>query len=330
MCDQTTNIKISDNKSTPLFSIIIPIYNTAQYLTECIESVIKQSFLNIEIILINDGSTDNSLSICNNYSLDNRVIIIDKENEGLSEARNTGIKVSNGEYIIFLDSDDKFASLNVLSELSNFINESNPNIIYCTSVMRFYNKENPKLDYISYQENFFTPCKLFNFTKKNNLIFAAWLFIIKKSLIIDNSLFFMKNLLHEDMEWIPRVLLADNNNIIYIFNLPFYLYRYNPDSITSHFNQKRFDSICQIISSLIKQIHNSKDKAFLISWFNMNLNNLILSISPESKNINKLFNSNIHTIKKIIIKNFFYLTLKNKIFYLIFLLNPKAFYKFKR
>ena len=88
-------------------SIIIPVYNVEKYLSRCLESVINQSYKNIEIIIVNDGSTDNSFDICNKYKKkDKRVILIDQNNQGLSGARNTGLKHATGEYICFIDSDD--------------------------------------------------------------------------------------------------------------------------------------------------------------------------------------------------------------------------------
>lgn len=88
-------------------SIVIPIYNVENYLRQCLDSIVNQSYKNIEIICINDGSTDNSLQILNEYaSQDNRFVVISQENTGLSGARNAGIKVSTGEYIMFVDSDD--------------------------------------------------------------------------------------------------------------------------------------------------------------------------------------------------------------------------------
>ena len=90
-----------------LVSVIIPVYNVEKYLSQCIESIICQNFSSLEVILINDGSTDNSLDICHYYaSLDQRVKLIDKKNEGVGPARNDGLKIARGKYIYFLDSDD--------------------------------------------------------------------------------------------------------------------------------------------------------------------------------------------------------------------------------
>lgn len=90
-----------------LISIIIPVYNVEKYLEECIESCINQTYKNIEIILINDGSTDKSLEICQKYAnIDNRIIVKSIPNSGVAHARNVGIGLSKGDYITFIDSDD--------------------------------------------------------------------------------------------------------------------------------------------------------------------------------------------------------------------------------
>lgn len=90
-----------------LVSVIVPVYNTQDYLDKCIRTLLKQTYENIEIILVNDGSSDKSLEICKKYhNQDSRIIVIDKKNGGASSARNVGIQVASGEYIMFVDSDD--------------------------------------------------------------------------------------------------------------------------------------------------------------------------------------------------------------------------------
>ncbi len=93
----------------PLISVIIPIYKVEDYLDECVQSVIHQTYKNLEIILVNDGSPDKCPQICDEYAkLDNRIIVIHKKNGGLSDARNAGLQIATGEYIQFLDADDIF------------------------------------------------------------------------------------------------------------------------------------------------------------------------------------------------------------------------------
>ena len=102
-----------------LISIIVPIYNVSKYLDKCLNSLINQTYKNIEIILINDGSTDNSISICLKYKKkDKRIRLYNKKNGGLSSARNMGIKYSKGNYLFFVDSDD-FLDLEIIEYLYN-------------------------------------------------------------------------------------------------------------------------------------------------------------------------------------------------------------------
>lgn len=109
-----------------MISIIVPIYNKEKYLRRCIESIINQSYANLEVILINDGSTDNSLKICKEYESDSRIKVIDKMNGGVSEARNIGIKSSHGEKILFIDADDY-----IENDYVEKISEFNEDLVIC-------------------------------------------------------------------------------------------------------------------------------------------------------------------------------------------------------
>ena len=111
-----------------LISIIIPIYNVEKYLNRCLDSVMKQSFQDIEIILVNDGSTDNSDNIIKSYLFDERIKYIYQKNKGLSEARNTGLNIASGEYVLFLDSDDSIEP-NTCYELSQVIERFEVDIV---------------------------------------------------------------------------------------------------------------------------------------------------------------------------------------------------------
>lgn len=114
-----------------LLSIVVPIYDVSNYLDDCIQSIIKQTYLNIEVILVNDGSTDDSLDICRKYSkLDTRIVLIDKKNGGLSDARNAGIIASKGKFIGFIDSDD-IINLNMFEVMLGLINKTGSDIAIC-------------------------------------------------------------------------------------------------------------------------------------------------------------------------------------------------------
>ena len=109
-------------------SIIIPAYNAEKTIKKCLNSVCNQTYENIEIIIVNDGSTDNSLDICEEYEKkDDRIIIISKENGGLSDARNKGIDIAKGKYITFIDSDD-YVDLEFISIMVSNIEKNNSDI----------------------------------------------------------------------------------------------------------------------------------------------------------------------------------------------------------
>lgn len=125
----------------PLISVIIPVYNMERYLSRCIESVISQTYNNLEIFLVNDGSTDNSLNICNNYAKkDSRIVVIDKKNGGQSTARNMALSKANGKYIGFVDSDD-YISPEMYEKLYESLSKTDSDISICARTNVFENGE---------------------------------------------------------------------------------------------------------------------------------------------------------------------------------------------
>jgi glycosyltransferase involved in cell wall biosynthesis len=112
------------------FSIIVPVYNVEDYLKQCLDSILCQTYNDFEIILVNDGSTDSSPEICSFYQNESaKIVLISKENGGLSDARNVGLKEAKGDYIIFTDSDDYWAGDQVLKDLNELIKISNPDVV---------------------------------------------------------------------------------------------------------------------------------------------------------------------------------------------------------
>ncbi|HEM3623894.1 TPA: glycosyltransferase family 2 protein, partial [Streptococcus suis] len=119
-------------KDEYLVSVIVPVYNVEKYLEKCLQSICNQTYYNLEIILVNDGSTDNSANICNNFAnIDNRITVINKKNGGLSSARNEGLKIFTGNFVTFIDSDDWVEIDYIESLLGAFIENSDSDIIQC-------------------------------------------------------------------------------------------------------------------------------------------------------------------------------------------------------
>ena len=168
-------------------SIIIPIYNSAQYLTECLESVVGQTWRDIEIILIDDGSTDDSASICKKYLLDNRVRYYYQKNAGVSIARNTGIQYATGDYICFVDSDD-WLELDAVERLQN---ETADIVIY-----NFYHGEKKHQMILKngvYSKEEIFP-EMISFIDENGnvgyMFHNVWMRLFKRKLLEDNDIRF--------------------------------------------------------------------------------------------------------------------------------------------
>ena len=134
---------------SPLISVIVPIYNVEQYLKECCDSILSQTYTNLELILVNDGSTDNSYAIAAQYEkMDERVVLLDKPNGGQSAARNMGLEYVNGDYVLFVDSDD-WIEPNCIQVLFDNMRETSSDIACCRS--QFINTT---LNKISFKPNF--------------------------------------------------------------------------------------------------------------------------------------------------------------------------------
>ena len=246
--------KLQDKVETPLFSIIVPIYNVERYLEQCIKSVIAQDYQNYELILVDDGSPDNSIDICIKYAKKYKnIIVIHKTNGGLSDARNAGIKVAQGEYLIFLDSDDYWDGTKILTEISQLIQPEYPDVIFHD--MTFYNEiENKLKPYITNKNNLTGNYREDFLLLTQNTVFrpSAWTKIVKRSILIKNELFFKVGIAHEDLDW--SFELARKINSYKIYNSPFYIYRTKRfGSITTGIKAENVNDLLDIgIEKLIK------------------------------------------------------------------------------
>lgn len=233
---EASNIKVS---------IIVPVYNVEDYLEECLESLINQSLKEIEIICVNDGSTDNSLKILNKYKeLDNRIKVISQDNQGLSASRNNGLSFATGEYVLFVDSDD-WIDLNACEYLYNKSKSKNLDVAYF--LIKNYDDESKEF----YDEDYFNLASLphsFDNTVFNHRDIKEYIFPLsvqvgqkfyKRSLIKD--LKFIEGIFFEDNPYQWEVLLSAER--ISVFRKHFYFYRKRKGSITSNFDEKFFDTI---------------------------------------------------------------------------------------
>lgn len=222
----------------PLISIIIPVYNVEIFLEECLQSVMTQSYQNLELILINDGSTDDSGKICDLYKTkDDRIIVIHKENEGISTARNIGLNVAKGEYIFFVDSDD-FLDKDCVQK---FIQKLDQKIdVYLCSYNRIYpsgeNRIFNRFKRLNYNQIGTGQQILTKMYEENFYECSVWANIYSRKFLIENNLIFNTVLnKHEDEAWFLKVLLlADRVKILDLLIYNTRAGRINSISNTTH------------------------------------------------------------------------------------------------
>lgn len=260
------NKKQQDKIENPLFSIIVPIYNVERYLEQCIESVLAQNYQNYELILVDDGSPDNSLDICTQYAKQHHnIVFIRKVNGGLSDARNSGIKMARGEYLMFLDSDDYWEGTSILSDLQKIITENNPDVIfnymssvYPDKVLNNYLNRDKLLG--SFKEDFQ------GLYQDGIYLGFVWTKIIKREILLKNHLFFIKGRSFEDVTW--SFFLTKYINSYAIYKNCFYMYRRKrKGSISSVVTAKNQVSLFQNLSDVITEIETMKLNNQLLPGF---------------------------------------------------------------
>jgi glycosyltransferase involved in cell wall biosynthesis len=235
-----------------LISIIIPAWNAEKYIGRCLESVSAQTYGNIEIIIINDGSTDKTPGLINNYAQkDSRTTIINQENKGLSGTRNAGLDVSRGEYIFFLDADD-FITEAAIENLYRFAEENALEMAEGGTV--YYYDNGAVSDYsagcdrgviLSGSDEIFS-YYLGTYKKVN-----AWNKLIKRSFLLENNIRFIDGLISEDVPWLYLNILPTVKRAGFINDITYYYRQGNADSITRGCSIKHFESYLFIVEQLL-------------------------------------------------------------------------------
>lgn len=234
------------------FSIVIPVYNVAPYLRECVDSVLAQNSTDYEIILVDDGSTDNSPAICDEYAQKyNQIKVIHKVNRGPSDSRNIGIKEAKGDYLIFIDADDFWKGTNVLSDLSTIIVRSNPDMVIFF-ISYFYSDNKVLIKKIltkdihlsfNLKEDFLT------LVNNNSYLASPCDKVIRTSIIKNNNITFPKGKLHEDVAWCADIIPYVDTYAIY--ENSFYYYRKQREGSTTNSISKK--NIIDIINIIIEK-----------------------------------------------------------------------------
>jgi len=255
-----------ENLKEKLISVIITCYNNELYIEKCIKSIIDSNNKNIEIILINDGSTDNSLNIINQYK--DNIKIITTENRGLSNSRNRGIEESTGKYILFIDGDDYIDS-SAINKIEEFVDTSDFDLLLLNTTKYYEEKNIFEKEKLSFKKNVLDLKDLIEY----KICGRAWRFLYKRKLIQNNNLKFRSNVIFEDEEWVPKVIYY--SSIIKFLDIDYYYYRKRKNSITT---SKNFNNI----NDLMKIINNTYEWNKCIMW---NSSYIYFSLSRCIKNV---------------------------------------------
>lgn len=273
-----------------MISIIVPVYNAENYLSDCITSILNQTYQDFQLILVNDGSTDKSLEICNKYkALDDRVCVAAQENSGVSVARNYGLSISEGEYIFFVDSDDRL-EMTALEKFSNvamdhdsdiviggFRVEGGGHVVNDTEILSKYNGNIDKSQVL----------KLMVSMNKRRIRENVWRCLFKKSLLDKNKIYF-----HDGMKIAEDYLFflqaVDCAQKIYILPEELYIYYVNSYSVTSRYiNSLHSDMECvdEWIKNNLYEKYAEIQKGYwerLVNTYLRSIQNLCLPNSPYS------------------------------------------------
>lgn len=310
-----------DLKMDDLISVIVPIYNAEKYLKECLESILEQTYKNLEILLIDDGSTDNSSKIVERYKkVDDRIKAFMQENGGQSKARNLGIQNAKGNYLVFVDSDDIIGENHIIN-LYEALKETNSDIamsLFTKSICDLTNCVNRNYEIISgnymemirqlTQRNFplMAPtCKIYSRKSLKNISFY-------EGIIYEDGLFF-----HEMLNNIDQVVLVDSVS---------YYYRTSENStLTSKVSIKNFDVLKKnkLLYDFFKQNHPEGLNYFYKNALNLNDFVAVKCIQEKSviskQLIKEIFEQNKWLAKSIGVRKYLYISMNSYKAFLFFL-----------
>ena len=270
-----------------LVSIIVPVYKVEQYLKRCMDSILNQTYKNIEVIMVNDGSPDNCPALCDEYEkIDSRVRVIHKENGGLSSARNVALDTLNGDYVFFVDSDDWLA-LDTLEVLNEYLEKD--------------------YDMISFQRTYLTEEKVVEKGEKNpkdmdvsQYIDASFLgrydFFVTTKIFkteVFNNVRFLEGRNYEDLEIMHRLFL----NMKKVVGLDYFLYYYwkgNEGAITNTITMKNIQdhylSANEIYRASKKYLEDrGKDASNIVAWYKVEMTQLYIDYLKSTDKDAELF-----------------------------------------
>ena len=252
----------------PKYSFVIPVYQVEEYLDECVASILKQTYQDYEIILVDDGSKDKSGEMCDAYASEHENIrVIHQKNAGLSASRNTGVKQAAGEYIIFLDSDDYWDDAEGLRKIDELI-QLDVDIVAFASKNYFLDSfrfENDRYEYPDELNSLDPKTCLHSLIRQDLLNLSAAKKVIRKNFFVENGLFFQEGIRSEDIEW--GIRLANCLPKYQFLNEKLYVYRHRSGSISRTVGEKHLKDYLGIIRKYVHyEYQNEEIRDCLLSY----------------------------------------------------------------
>lgn len=243
-----------------MLSIIIPVYNVEQYLSKCIKSILEQSYQNLEIILINDGSTDNSLCICQEFAKkDARIKIFSKKNEGVSKARNFGLKKSSGNYIMFVDSDD-WLEENICEKCMKILKKNDIDMLLFDMCKVFSNQKRNFYLFDENQERINKEILVYNLVVQKNgnnqALFGPYCKIFKSEKI--KGLFFHSRIFYAEDTLFVLSVLDKMKRISYIHECGYYYRQIFNNSLSSKYLPQFNFNFIRLVKEYEKKLKDNK------------------------------------------------------------------------
>ena len=268
----------------PKFTFIIPVYNVDNWLHQCVDSILCQSFNDFEIILVDDGSADGSGWMCDKLAeMHNKITAIHQKNRGLSIARNTGEEVANSEYIIFLDSDDYWNDSEGLCKLNRLLS-SDIDVIAFSSMNYYEDTKSISEDRYDYPEklNHMSPGTCLDYMIRNDRFnISACKKVFRKSFFEDNNLYFKSGIKSEDIE--QGLRLANCLPRYRFLNEKLYVYRHRNNSISTTIDEKHIIDYYKTIVTYSKyEFKNERVKDLLLSYLGYQYG-LLLAYATNTK-----------------------------------------------
>lgn len=249
MCTNRSNYQ-------PLVSVIVPVFNTEKYVSQCLDSIVNQSYPNMEVIIVDDGSTDDSASIYSQYAFKNSAVsVVQKKNGGLSSARNAGLSAAHGDYITFIDSDDYYLSVDAVSKLVEILLHYDVDISCCNYTSDSNNEEINSSEIITVYDRETAISKLLD---DHGIRCFSCNKLFKRDIFADIS--FPEGKYFEDISTMYRIMAKVKNIAFYDRKLYFYRKRLNSITVSS-FSEKNYDML-EAIKMILNDAKENHPKAY--------------------------------------------------------------------